>query len=196
MAAMPGGIPTGPGNGAPGPPLPAEDQGWIDRFKARIAEFAEVFTRLKAIEPQIEQTPELKAEYQDLVSRGNVIETTISTVTGSINKAVHWFKNVFGMDGLSMANRGQLGALPLLPIAAISGAMTLIGYWVSDVYVFYKKLEKFDQLRAEGVPAGEASRIVSEVSDKPGLFDLDLQKWVVPLLLVGGLWWFMRNKTL
>ncbi|MCP4408108.1 MAG: hypothetical protein GY807_10185, partial [Gammaproteobacteria bacterium] len=159
-------------------------------------EFTQVFTRLKALGPQINQLPDLKPEYQSLVERGNTIQTTIDRVTASINNVVHWFKNVFGMDGLSMARAGQLGALPLLPIAAISGAMALIGYWISDVYQFYQKLEKFDQLRAEGKSASEASRIVSELTDKPGLFNIGLGNVLLPILVIGGLWWFMRNKQL
>jgi hypothetical protein len=178
------------------PELSAENQGWIDKFKTRIAEFTNVFTRLKSIGPQMQSIPELNAEYQSLMARGNAIQTTIDTLTGSINKAVQWFKNVFGMDGVGMAGRGQLGVLPLLPIAAISGALALIGYWVSDVYTFNEKLKKFDDLTASGQSAQEAARIISQLTDKPGLFDTGLGKWIMPVIIVGGLWWFMRGRSL
>ncbi len=93
MAALPEGIPRAPD--APDVAMPPEDQGWIDRFKSRITEFTQVFTRLKALGPQINQLPDLKPEYQSLVERGNTIQTTIDRVTASINNVVHWLSKHF-----------------------------------------------------------------------------------------------------
>lgn len=177
--------------------LPPDDQGWIEKFKTRIAEFQEVFSRLQSIKPEIDKLPKLKPEYDALIVEGNTIQGTIDTVSTKINEAIQWFKSSFGMDAIQAGNNGQLGAIPLLPIAAISGVLAYIGSWIGRVYMFYKKLSKFDELTAQGVPPQEASRIVSEITTEPGIFGrFDLQKWLMPLVIIGGIWWFMRNKRL
>lgn len=172
--------------------LPPEDQGIIARFKARIAEFQDLFSRLSGVGQQV--PPEMMGEYETLVSRGSTIQTTIDTITGGINTAVDWFKGAFGMDAVGMARKGELGAIPLLPVAAISGAMALIGYWITDTMQFIKKMDQFEQMRAQGVPASEAAKAVQTAGAGLPLFGVDLQKWLVPMVILGGVWWFMRNK--
>ncbi len=172
--------------------LPPEDQGIIERFKARIAEFRGLFTRLAGVGAQV--PTEMQGEYQDLVTRGSSIQSTIDTVTGGINKAVNWFKGAFGMDAVRMARQGQLGFIPLLPAAAISGAMALIGYWITDTMQFIKKMEQFEEMRARGVPASEAAQAVQTAAGSGPIFGVNMQQWLVPLVILGGVWWFMRNK--
>lgn len=172
--------------------IPPEDQGIIERFKARIAEFKSLFSRLSAVSSQV--PAEMQGEYENLVSRGSTIQTTIDTLTGAINKAVDWFKGAFGMDAVGMARQGQLGLIPLLPVAAISGALALIGYWITDTMQFIKKMDQFEQLRAQGVSAAEAAKAVQTAATGAPLFGVDLQAWIVPMVILGGVWWFMRNK--
>ncbi len=179
--------------------LPAEDQGWIDRFKARIAEFTEVFNRLKGMRGQVEASgqAEINAEYESLITEGDRIQTSIDSVTGGINTAVNWFKATFGLDGIGMANKGQLGAaIPLLPVAAISGVMAYIGSWIAKVYMFNEKWKRFDDLVAGGVLPDEAAKVVADISKQPTVFGMDFGKLVVPLLIVGGIFWFMRDRRL
>ncbi len=174
--------------------LPAEDQGIIERFKARIAEFRDLLARLRGVRDRV--PPAMQGEYQDLINRGNVIEGTIDNVTGAINNAVNWFKGAFGLDAVSMARSGQLGVIPLLPVAAVTGAMTLIGYWYTDTQMFIKRVDAVLELVRRGSTPEEALAIVKGAGEKPSMFGFDLQKLVVPLLIAGGLWWFMRNKRL
>lgn len=188
----------------PSPPIreaniPAQEQGWIDRFKARVAEFQDLYVRMRGIESNIAAIPELKPQYDSLMARGATIQGTIDTVTNAINSAVQWFKSAFGMEGLNQAKHraaDNLGALQFLPIAAISGALALIGSWVTDTLQFYKRVELYDNLRAEGKSAGEAGQIVAGLTTEPGFFDVNVQKMIVPLVIVAGLWWLMRGKGL
>ena len=172
--------------------LPPEDQGIIERFKARIAEFQEWFTRLGQVGDRV--PPEMMGEYENLISRGSTIQSTIDTITGGIDKAVSWFKGAFGLDAVTLAKRGQLGAIPLLPVAAISGAMALIGYWITDTMQFIRRMDEFERLRAQGVPPDEAAKAVQTTATAPPLFGMDIQQLVIPLVILGGVWWFMRNR--
>ncbi len=172
--------------------LPPEDQGIIERFKARIAEFRDLFARLRGVSNQV--PAELQGEYHDLISRGSTIQSTIDTITGGINKAVDWFKGAFGMDAVGMARQGQLGLIPLLPVAAITASLALIGYWITDTMKFIKKMNQFEELRAQGVSASEAAQAVQTTAEGPPIFGVNMQQWVLPLVIFGGVWWFMRNK--
>ncbi len=172
--------------------LPPEDQGLIERFKARIAEFREVFARLRGIGEQIPAP--MQGEYQDLINRGNTIESTITTVTDGINTAVNWFRGAFGLDAVNMAQRGQLGLIPLLPVAAITGALALIGYWITDTMAFMKRVDAMVALVQQGYTPTEAAEAVKEAATKPPIFGLDLQQWIVPALILGGVWWFSRGR--
>lgn len=172
--------------------LPPEDQGIIERFKARIAEFTSLFSRLSGVGSNV--PPEMRGEYETLISRGTTIQSTIDNLTGGINTAVDWFRGAFGLDAVGMARRGELGVLPLLPVAAISGAMALIGYWITDTMKFIKKMDQFEQMRAQGVPAAEAAQAVQTAGAGMPIFGIDLQRWIVPMAILGGVWWFIRNK--
>lgn len=174
--------------------LPPEDQGVIERFKARIAEFRSLFARLQGARDQV--PAEMQEDYQGLVDRGTTIQGTIDTITSGINTAVNWFKGAFGLNAVNLSQRGQLGAIPLLPVAAIAGAMALIGYWITDTMQFIQRMEQFEQMRAQGVPAAEAAQAVQTATTGGPIFGLDIQKMVIPLVIVAGVLWFMRNKGL
>lgn len=172
--------------------LPPEDQGIIERFKARIAEFKDLFARLVSVRNQV--PAELRDEYQALVNRGTTIQNTIDTVTGGINKAVDWFKGAFGLDAVNLAKQGQLGFLPLLPVAAVTGVMGLIGYWVTDTMAFIKRMDVMMNMIERGYTPAEAVKAIKEAGAKPPIFGLDFQKMIVPAAILAGIWWFMRNK--
>lgn len=174
--------------------LPPEDQGIIERFKARIAEFRSLFARLQGARDQV--PPEMQEDYQGLVDRGSTIQGTVDSITSGINTAVNWFKGAFGLNAVNLSKRGQLGAIPLLPVAAIAGAMALIGYWITDTMQFIQRMEQFEQMRAQGVPAAEAAQAVQTATTGGPIFGLDIQKMVIPLVIVAGVLWFMRNKGL
>ncbi len=174
--------------------LPVEDQGIIERFKRRIAEFRDLLARLRAVGDRVPAG--MQGEYQDLLNRGNTIDGTIDALTGAIDKAVSWFKGAFGLNAVTMARNGELGAIPLLPVAAITGAMTLIGYWYTDTQMFIKRVDAVLELVGRGFTPEQAITTVKEAGLKPPLLGFNIQQWVIPLVILSGVWWFMRNRPL
>lgn len=141
----------------------------VGRFREKARAFWDWYERLQKV--NIAQYPEwLKSEYSGLISRYQKLRKRVEEVTAAIDKVVNFFKNwddpgMTDPDYPTKPDLGQMGApvvIPIIGIAVIAGAITAMTYLITDTVTFFKKLEKFDQLRKEGVSAGKASQIVKE----------------------------------
>lgn len=184
-------------------PLPEPEEGFISRqiekFKERARQFMEAFELLIQLgkSPALKSSPELQREYNDLLSEGNNLKAKIEWLNQKIDAVMIWGKDSFGSyDSQDLREyTTELGAFPLLaliPIAAIAGVLALITKYLSDVYMFQKKMQTFhDLVEVKKVPPSEAARILGEMTFKPSLMGVGtLVKWVV----IGGILWYVYTN--
>lgn len=175
----------------------AEEKSMLDKaladFMAKIKAFYDNFTGLKLQRGFVEQHPELTTEYGELLARGNTIDANIkrakelfTAAQQAIGGIVGWFKDVFGMSGMT-----GLGALPAIPIAIAAGATAtaLITKWLADVYVFSKKIETIKAAEAAGGRVSPAMQKILETGTGPGFLDM-LQKNIIWIVIGGTLLMF------
>lgn len=137
-------------------------QDQVDNLRAHAADFMAAWNRLSNLggTAAVQNTPELKAEFQKLQRSGSLIRSTIENVTRSIDATVKYFRSLFGDEDSN--TMGSLGAIPLIPIAVIAGAITAITKWVKDVYLFERKVTETEKLIQAGVSPANAHKIVGE----------------------------------
>jgi len=180
--------------------LTAQDVSLLEKFKAKAQEFSIAFNRLRNIDTS-KLSPEQKKEYTSLRSSGDNIYNTIEWITSSVDNVTGFFSDFFSFDGVGAVKeyinepKRQLGIVPLLPIAAISGALAIMAKFVTDVYLFERKITEQEKLVAQGVPIKEASEIVKKIG---GNSTLETAKEIVkPISIAFGLWlaWRFYNSV-
>jgi hypothetical protein len=135
----------------------------------KAAEFTQVFNSLQNMSSVAARDPQLSAEYNALMTKGNYIKSTVSSITGSFDTATNWFANQFsalqnyiGMNGISrrvgigaLIRLNGLGVLPLIPIGVILIAVSSIVYWLTDAYTMKQKLDLAAKVQASGGDPGQ-----------------------------------------
>lgn len=142
----------------------AEWNAAVADLRAKASEFVRVYERLQ--QARLTATPEQRGRIDALLSRGRWVMATVRGITASVD----WGANLFpkNLAGLAV-QRGAMGALPLIPLAAIVGGVAVITAWLSDAYVELRKMDLAEQGIAYSSGGGGV----------PG--------WVVyPALVVGG----------
>lgn len=171
----------------------AEEKSKLDQmiaaFMGKIKVFYENFKGLQAQRDFVAKHPELQADYNDLMSRGSFIDAQIKrakSLMQSAQGAWNWFLSTIGLGDV-----GDLEALPLIPVAIAAGAaaIALITKWLTDAYIFSRKVNAIQELEAKGgITSREAARRIS-AAGPTGLFDV-LQKNVIWLVIGGTLLMF------
>jgi len=149
--------------------LTQNDVSLLNRFKAKATEFMAAIDKLYTID---NVPANLQEEYSGLISTANIIQGTISTITGTVDSVTGFFSDYFGFDGVSNVrdyingNRqnNALGFVPLIPVALISGALAAMTKFISDVYVFERKITEQKRLESTGVNPTKAAEIVSKIN--------------------------------
>jgi hypothetical protein len=165
----------------------AADVSTIEAFRQRAQDFWNQWNLLSSKSADVSKmTPEIKKEYDDLLSRGSTIRNTVETVTsmidavsGAYTSTKDWVTGLFGVD------EPNLGFLPLIiPAAVIVASLAAMGKWLKDAYDFNRKMEEIGKLEAKGMSTQEAAQIITRVSDSGG-FSLNAAVGF-PVLLIGG----------
>lgn len=149
--------------------LTPADKNTLQRFKDKATEFMQVFTRLGSME---DIPPNLQQEYSELMDTGSNIFGTVSWITSSVDSVTGFFSDFFEFDGVQATRdfingeTDQLGIIPLVPIAAVTGAIAFMSKYVSDVYLFERKVTEQKRLVASGISEREAADIVDSISGK------------------------------
>lgn len=170
----------------------SKDKNIIDRFRDRAVEFNRLYNTLSAQGSDVVNNyPAVAAEYNKLITSGDAIRDSISTVTGGIDSVVSWYNSLFGKDeGLK-----GFGLLPLVPIAVVATSVAAMGKWGRDVFLFQRRLTEIKRLEEQGMPPGRAADIVG--GKAPGVFAGITREVMVPLTIGGvsllALWMLMRN---
>lgn len=123
--------------------------------------------------------PELLNEWTSLKSYVDKVRSTIEYLTGTIDSATQWVNKLFGVPASQ-----QLGALPLVPIAAITAAVAAITWSVSEMVKFNQKVNLIKSGAAPGSILDNSPTMIGEASS--------LLKWAV----VGGIIYFLAPKII
>ena len=170
-----------------------EEKSTFDRmvatFMAKIKQFYDNFKGLQAQRAFVADHPQLAGEYNDLMKRATSIDAYIRRAKSLITAAQgawSWFLRTIGLGGV-----GELEALPAVAIAVAAGgaAIALITKWLTDAFIFSRKISAIQALEAKGgITATEAARRISETGG-PALLQV-LQKNIVWLVIGGSLLMF------
>lgn len=126
------------------------------KFMAKVAEFKRLYSVLVSNPPAASSDPQLKADYDSLMSQANIIQATIQKAMD----AVTWVENQIKQVEDAFAGLGNnLGFLPIIAwgvaIAAMLGAIAAITYWISNAYAWAQRAHIADQIKAAGGGAGD-----------------------------------------
>ena len=172
--------------------LTLQEKSYIEKFKDKAKQFWALWNKLAGEQYDMATRPlEIQSQYSDLISRGQSIKSTIETVTGAIDKAAatyqdvkNWLAEKFGLNGVEIDEKtGQLGIIPLIPIAIIGASLAAMGKWVLDAYEFSGKLDKMKELESQGMSPSEAAAVVEKSLIGQGMFAGAGN--LVPLALLG-----------
>lgn len=171
----------------------AEEKSLFDRtvasFMEKLRAFYDNFGAMRLQAGFVAKHPDLQNEYSGLMERGNFIDRQIKSAKALISKAQSawdWFLSAIGLGGL-----GDMGVLPLLPIAvaAAAGAVVLITKWLTDVFIFSRKIEAIKALEAKGSITGQQAAGSILKAGPTGFLDV-LQKNIIWIVLGGTLLMF------
>lgn len=135
--------------------VPAEWQRQLAAFKAKATEFANLYSDLQKKSAIASTNPALAAQYNQVMSEGNVIQRTVMDLLTRMGVSL----NAVRSSGLN----GQLGFLPLIPIATIAGATYAVGRWIDSAYAMKTKLATVDQ----AIKAGASPDAIAAEASKP-----------------------------
>lgn len=178
-----------------------EERSYLDRFKDAINSFKQAYQRLMNIDMSNINNPQLQREHSALTKKAQSIKSTVEKITKTIDGVVGWFGDMFGLsdvpdhaiDGINNYNpHSPMGIAFLIPIAAIAGALSLIGKFVSDVYLFERKVT--EQKRLEVMIGPEKAASVIAKLDSHSLFNLSNVGTVGVLAGVGFVLYKLFNK--
>lgn len=116
-------------------------------LKARAAEFVGLVKRLQVLRSSPGISAAEAGVIDRLLSRAQSVYRSLTVVGAGVDSVAAVVpKNLLGQ----VARSGALGALPLIPIAVIAGAIAAVTAWVSDAKVELERLELAERVRKDG----------------------------------------------
>lgn len=150
---------------------------WVKKYNKTVELFNTNYNGLLAQRGYIDSKhPELRAEYDQLVSAAQSHQKKLDALNRIKNSVVTWyqdFKRFFG-----------LGAIQIIPVAiglgAAGGTLALIGSWIKDAYKFAQRLNELKRLEASGLSPQQASVVLERTLGKANVpfLGIDL-KWII-----------------
>ncbi len=140
----------------------------IERMKSKGAEFANAYSTLMGDYERVKNNPTLLAKWNTLKKYADGVKATIQTINNSVDNSVNWLKDMFGMNGMSLQGMGNIGVLPLIPIAYVTAAIAALTYIIGEIYKFHALVQSgatSDQLTqaANGGVTGALNNVSSLV---------------------------------
>lgn len=136
----------------------------IGRLKAEGGKFAAAYDVLMGDRTIAARNPTTWAKWNALKTEADRIHSVISYINGAVDSGVNWLESVFGMGGMS-----AVSALPLIPLAYVTGAVAALTYIVGEIYKFHDSLASVSALVSQGVPVEDAKAIVQGVTSQSGI---------------------------
>lgn len=147
----------------------------VANLRAKAAEFQALREQVLESYSIAKEYPSLLNEYEALLFKSNVIESTIKSVTNGIDIIFGMFNTVFGDEDVD-----GLGIVPLVPVAVILSAIGAITYWINSSIKYLNKIKEIKRIENQGYTVEEAYKMVNEQNG--GL----MQKLMSPYVLIGG----------
>lgn len=146
-----------------------DSQEWQDavvKLRKKASEFNSIFYDVES--SNVSGNSELQSEKDSLLWKGRAIKNTIENITSGID-AVYRAAQGSGLSGA--VNLGNVGFLPLIPIAVILSAIGAITYWVNDAIKYLNKVQRVEDYKQAGYSTVEANEMVfgSEFSFRKNL---------------------------
>jgi len=122
-----------------------EDEEWLSAKKllqSKGAEFTRLYEQVLASRPGIENNPVLLTEYENLINRADIIKKGITAAAGGVDIIFPFINPITSIfDYFFGKSETGLGVGPLIPlsIAAITGFIAAIAYWITDATKFLAK---------------------------------------------------------
>lgn len=119
----------------------------VNDLRNKANEFVTVFAKLKKIQANPNLSAAELTKVNAIIKRGETVKSTVGTLT----KSIDGIANILPRNLLSgVVKSGNLGILPLIPIAAITAAIAAMTVWLSDAYVEVERLELAEKVRIDG----------------------------------------------
>lgn len=147
----------------------------VANLRAKAAEFQALREQVLESYSIAKEYPSLLSEYESLIFKSNIIESTIKSVTSGIDIIFGMFNTVFNDE-----NVDGLGIVPLVPVAVILSAVAAITYWIKSTVKYLNKIKEIKRIENQGYTVEEAYKMVSEKDN--GI----LQTLMSPYVLIGG----------
>lgn len=112
---------------------------WRDalaRWDSAVFDFETALEQLRANYGKAKAAGDLDA-WQTQYDRAVVMKQAITDIQAQLGGAVQWFKNVFGLNGLQ-----GMGAIPLIPIAVITGSISGLVAMTYAIHSYNAELER------------------------------------------------------
>jgi hypothetical protein len=112
---------------------------WRDalaRWDSAVYDFEAALEQLRANYPKAKAAGDLDA-WNTQYDRAIVMKQAIADIQSNLGGAVQWFKNVFGLNGMQ-----GMGAIPLIPIAVITGSISGLVAMTYAIHSYNAELER------------------------------------------------------
>lgn len=149
-----------------------EWQNAVDNFKAKAKQFVSSYENLSSKKAVAEANPNIADDYNSLMGRGSWIYNMVASVARKID-----------FIGSSESTLNGMGALPLIPIAVIVGAVAAMTAWLSDAYIMTQKINAIEAAQSSGKDTAPLENVIGGGNS---LIDIKAAP-VSSLILLGGL---------
>lgn len=174
--------------------LDSNDISLLNRFKSKADEFMRALDKLNSLN---DVPANLEEEFSGLRLTADIVGGTINTITTTIDSVTGFFSDFFNFDGVGATRdyinnkpTNGMGLIPLVAPAMIAGSIAAMTKFISDVYVFERKITEQKRLVSTGVSAQDAANIVDKISGQ-GMIK-QLQGLAKPLAFAAGLFFISR----
>lgn len=169
--------------------IPTEWNAKVAELKSTIAVFETTYEKLGTQAGVARLDPGLNADYASLMNRGAYVKSVIADTLTKLGGALNYMRSIVGMDGM-----GNLGALPMVSIAFIVGAIVLAKKWNDDGVVMSRKLAMLEQTYNDAKLSGASPQQLAAISHDAAIANTgssflggDLANKAIFILIAGGL---------
>ena len=142
----------------------------VQTWRARVAEFQSQMETFMANQADAVALG-FGEEWNQLYSRAAAIQSTLTGIADGLSSVYSWVKSVFGMSGL--------GAVPLVPIAIITGSIATLVYFINQLYQFNQKISYAKSMNY-------TAQQTNELLDAGGILSGPQSKSILATVLIGG----------
>lgn len=131
------------------------------------AQYAELLGRANALAPKLQMLADTRTRVAGwLGGLSRAYQTAVDATSQAIETAADWIAAARKRLGL-----GELGIAPVLVVVGVAAAgagLALITKWISDTYIFAKRLNALQDMEARGYTPEQAAKAVNDVLGPPG----------------------------